>query len=77
MSSHETDPGDSAEIADLKQNLRWARNAARYAVKVIENYAMDIRSDPKLITNGFCQGSIYTEAKTDIANLLCGKTDRL
>ncbi len=52
-------------------------DALRYAISVIESYEMDIRNSEEicgvdLVTLGFCQGSIYTEARATIEHIIDG-----
>lgn len=59
-------------IAKLDDNMA---RALRYALNVIESYEMDIRNSQEiighdLVADGFCQGSIYTEARATIRRIL-------
>lgn len=49
------------------------RSALDFAISVIQNYALDIRSRPDLVNTGFCQGIIYLEARQTIQRILDGK----
>jgi hypothetical protein len=57
------------EFKNLQDNFEAAQAAYKYAIKVIENYQLDIRLKTRLVNAGFCQGSIYLEAKQDILRI--------
>jgi len=56
----------------MKENT--LREALDYAIRIIENYEIDIRNSEwvgvDLVDKGFCQGSIYEKAIEDIKKIL-------
>lgn len=71
-------------LIDATSDLARLRDALDYAVSVIESYQMDIRNHDSphsgidlgltqtLAEQGFCQGTIYTDALPRIARILAG-----
>lgn len=58
----------------IKLNSKNLLKALEYAIRVIENYQMDIQGLKKYLDEGnniegFCQGSVYGEAISDIKKL--------
>ncbi len=60
----------------MKKKLK---KALGHAIMIIENYEMDIRDSSwtgvDLVKKGFCQGSVYKEAISDIEKFKNGELE--